>query len=247
MWQVWHKLGNKRCPENKNEKKKMIKRQKNMTINIKNLMKCATIAVREGIWVRTVRHGSIVIIESLRKMKELLMGMRMIYCWFRWCMRVKKNVKMKKFGSQRIPGSKTLVHHAISPTTILAYMTSPTSASQSMVSLVICPLPKRASSKSRCSKSMGLNRSIYYGLWSFAPRQVQTCFPWCAIFCRETRLQVTIETILGSILQQAILSLIAELRLVMVGLQESISYVKTRGQYLLQSYPSKTSTTFTLS
>ena len=47
------------------------------------------------------------------------------------------------FHLPRIPGSKTQVHHVISPMTILAYMTSPTSMSPSKVAPVLCPLQRR--------------------------------------------------------------------------------------------------------
>ena len=46
----------------------------------------------------------------------------------------------KFFCSQRRPGSVIQVHHAISPMTILAYMTSQTLISQSKVALVLCLL-----------------------------------------------------------------------------------------------------------
>ena len=68
------------------------------------------------------------------------------------------------FCSQRIPRLETQVHHVISPTMTLAYMMSPTLMSPSNVASVSCPLQRYASTKSRCGKSMGLNRSIHYDL-----------------------------------------------------------------------------------
>ena len=53
------------------------------------------------------------------------------------------------FCSQRIPGLKFQVHHAISPTTIQAYMTSLTLKSWSKVAPVLCPLWKSAGYESR--------------------------------------------------------------------------------------------------
>ena len=118
----------------------------------------------------------------------------------------------------------------------------------SKVPLVLCPLRKRGSYESRYAKLMGLNGSIHYGSWTFSPRQVQTYYLCHANSCRETRLWVTSETTLWSILQQAISSLIAKLRLMTVELQESIFYAKPmmRGLYMLLPYTREISTSFTL-
>ena len=149
---------------------------------------------------------------------------------------------------QRIPRLETQVHNVISPTMILTYMMSLTSMSPSRVVPMLCLLQKRASYKSRYVKSLGLSGSTLYGLWSFAPRQVQTCFPWHVNSHRERRSQVTNATTSWSILQPAISSVIAKLRLVNVGLLELIFFMKPtmRGQYLLPSYPREISMTFTL-
>ena len=70
----------------------------------------------------------------------------------------------KFFCSRRILGLETQVHHLILPMMILAYMTSQKLTSLSKVALVLCLLQRKASSKSRYIKSMGLNRFIPYGL-----------------------------------------------------------------------------------
>ena len=57
----------------------------------------------------------------------------------------------------------------------------------------IMPNMKKGSCMSMFNKFMELYRSILYGLWSYAPSQVQTCFPWHANSCREIKFQVTIE------------------------------------------------------
>ena len=152
------------------------------------------------------------------------------------------------FHSWRIPGLETQVHHAISPTIILACMTWSKLKSPSKVAPVLCLLWKRASYWSRYIKSMELNGSTLYGTWSFAPRQVQTFFLWLANSHREIGLQVTIATTLWSILQTTISSLIPKLRLMMVGLPKLIFFVKKtmKGQNLLQPYPRRISTTFML-
>ena len=82
------------------------------------------------------------------------------------------------FYSQRIPGSDTQVHYAISPTIILAYMTSLTSMSQSKVALILSLLWRRTSYKSRYIKSWGLNG--YTLLWpmKFCPKAGANLFFW---------------------------------------------------------------------
>ena len=150
------------------------------------------------------------------------------------------------FHSWRIPGLETQVHHAISPTIILACMTWSKLKSPSKVAPVLCLLWKRASYWSRYIKSMELNGSTLYGTWSFAPRQVQTFFLWLANSYRETWLQLTITITLWSILQMAISSLIAKSRPCDSWVIGVISFSKPtiKGQYLLPPFPKRISTIF---
>ena len=76
-----HKPGDRRCPENKNDKHENNKETERYSYK-KISKECATIAVRKGILVKIVRHVKTAIIKILKKWKELLMEMRMICCMF---------------------------------------------------------------------------------------------------------------------------------------------------------------------
>ena len=115
---------------------------------------------------------------------------------------------------------ETLLHHVTSWMTIPVCLMSFTSTSHFKVAPVLSQLWWRASSVLMYGQSMGPLRFTLCGPWSFAPRQVQTCFPYWANFCREKHFQATTKTILWSVLWKVISSLIAKSRLMMIELQD---------------------------
>ena len=114
---------------------------------------------------------------------------------------------------------------------------SPTLMSPSKEAPVFCPLWKRASHDSRYIKSMALNRSTFYGQWSFSQRQVQTCFIWLENTRRKKGLQVTTTTTLWSTLWMVISFLIAKLRVMMVGSPEMTFFAKPTMKRQYQQLP----------
>ena len=162
-----HKLGNKRCPENKNGKEENNKKTEKYENKTENLMGVLPLGpkghVSKDCWAQKYGHH-----KKFGKAERVIDGDENDIVLCSLTKENKKDNTKKKvlfmedvkqpseadmmctidgdsfFCSQRIPGLETQVHHAISPMTILAYMTSLTLTSPSKVAPVLYLLQRRA-------------------------------------------------------------------------------------------------------
>ena len=168
MWKVWTQSGDRRWPENKNEKEEKEKKVECKNRKFEGIFYQCGQKGHIGKDCRVQKNGHYKKFEKAeraidRDRDKLVLCSLMSECktkriekkvWFAEDVKQPTEAVMMctinsdtSFCLQRIPGSEILVHHAILPTMMKVCMTSLTLTNQSQVALVLCPLQRRASYK----------------------------------------------------------------------------------------------------